>query len=86
MEIRITILHCTLSYKIHNDGVNAGEYVSLDQEINVLSFDELPYGIEKEYMERIKPSGLVRIWVSVRSNSPRSDIIHDVSLKVITVN
>ena len=46
-----------------------------------MNTDELPYGIDKEYLERIKPSGIVRTWLSI-SNSPRSDVIHEFTLKV----
>ena len=44
---------------------------------------DLPYGMDKDYMEKIEPSGLIRTWMSVDRTSARSGVTHEISLKVI---
>ena len=39
--------------------------------------------MDKDYLEKVKPSGLIRTWMSVNTASPNSGAIHEISLKVI---
>ena len=60
----------------------AGQEYELTQEIDVSS--DLPYGIDKEYIEVIKPSGILRTWVESQSSSSsvRPDMKHGLTLKM----
>lgn len=58
----------------------------LEQEINSDSnTDELPYGMDKDYLAKILPSGLIRTWLSVDKDSLDSSVNHELSLKVSKV-
>merc|ERR1712150_75530 len=58
-----------------------GEQFSSEQEVNVAS--ELPYGMNKQYLEVIRPSGIFRTWIGVNTASARTDVTHELSLKAI---
>ena len=58
----------------------------MHQTINVTQLNRLPYGINKEYMTIVKPSGIVRTWVGVDSSTPRQNVNHEISLTVIFKN
>ena len=56
-----------------------GEHYQLSQVLNVTK--DLPYGINKEYIENIKPSGLLRTWFqSKQQNGNIRDVQHQVTM------
>lgn len=59
-----------------------GEYIEQTQTINVMIPNELPYGIDKDYLEIVRPSGIVRSWIGVNTDSPRAGVDITFSLLV----
>ena len=57
-----------------------GQLFEAKQIISVLS--GLPYGMDKEYLDLVRPSGIIRTWISVNTDTARSDVNHELSLKV----
>ena len=42
----------------------------------------LPYGMNKEYLDIVRPSGIVRTWVGVMTSNVRDGVVHELTLKV----
>ena len=42
----------------------------------------MPYGMDKEYLDIVKPSGIVRTWISVINSGPNNNVLHELTLKV----
>ena len=59
-----------------------GEYFSISQDVDVSLHNSLPYGMNKEYLDTIRPSGIVRTWMGVITSNVRNDVFHDLTLKV----
>ena len=38
--------------------------------------------MNKQYLEVIRPSGIIRTWIGVDTASARTDVTHELSLKV----
>ena len=54
----------------------------MSQDINVAR--DLPYGMDKTYLDTIKPSGILRnwIWSSTANSQGRSNVIHLLNLNM----
>ena len=57
-----------------------GQQFLTKQEISVSS--GLTFGMDKQYLDIVRPSGIIRTWIGVDTNAPRSGVIHELSLKV----
>ena len=51
---------------------------------NLILSNELPYGMDKEYLRTIKPSGILRTWMQSKSTTQgvRSDVTHEFLLNM----
>ena len=59
-----------------------GEYFSISQQVDVLQYDSLPYGMDKNYLDVVRPSGIVRTWMGVLISNARNNVFHEITLKV----
>ena len=60
--------------------LNTGQQFVTRQDISVSN--GLTFGMDKQYFEEVEPSGIIRTWIGVDTSSARSDVTHELSLKV----
>ena len=82
---KFLVLHIYLISQFNSNTIivyhfEIGQQFLTKQEISVST--GLTFGMDKQYLDIVRPSGIIRTWIGVDTNSARSGVIHELSLKV----